>query len=65
MCQGNERGIEQLGREQNVIARIEAEFALLRIGDIFSLRSGFSYLALVLDGGRKEAARLQGKAKSN
>ena len=55
-----------------MIARIEAEYAMsylllvrLRTDDISILRSDFSYLALVLDGGRKEAARLQGKAKSN
>ena len=56
-----------------MIARIEAEFALsyllcsalLRIGDISILRSDFSFVALVLDGGRQEAARLQGKPKSN
>ena len=33
--------------------------------DISIVRSDFSYLALVLDVRRKEAARLQGKAKSN
>ena len=54
-----------------MIARIEAEFAMSYLlcssltGDISILRSDFSYLALVLEVGRKEAARLQGKAKSN
>ena len=58
-------------RELNVIARIEAKSAMSYLlcssltGDISILRSDFSYLALVLEVGRKEAARLQGKAKSN
>ena len=71
MCRGNEREIEQVERELNAIARIEAEFAMSYLlcssltGDISILRSDFSYVALVLDVRRKEAARLQGKAKSN
>ena len=54
-----------------MIARIEAEFAMsyllgsALVTFLFYVLIFHTYAALVLDGGRKEAARLQGKAKSN